>query len=142
MSSSPGTNLASNVPVDPAAPRTVAPALRPMRYRNHGVFLLGVSLIEVYFHKRLHDMYIPADLDSEGNVTEETPHLALERLIYKVRGKAGDRYGNAFRRCIQCQFDQWYDDINNSDFRQAFYQKVVVPLEENWAAFTGNGVVS
>ncbi len=87
-------------------------------------------------------MYVPADLDLAGQVNEETPHLALERLIYKIRRKAGDRLGNAVRRCIQCQFDQWYDDINNSDFRQAFYQKVVVPLEENWRAFTGGSTLS
>lgn len=83
-------------------------------------------------------MYEPADLDPAGKVTDETPHLALERLIYRIRERAGERYGNAVRRCIQCQFDQWYDDINNPDFRQALYQKVVVPLEENWRTFTGN----
>lgn len=109
-----------------------------MRHRNHGVFILGVSLVEVFFHKRLHQMYEPADLDPAGKVTDETPHLALERLIYRIRERAGERYGNAVRRCIQCQFDQWYDDINNPDFRQALYQKVVVPLEENWRTFTGN----
>lgn len=109
-----------------------------MRHRNHGVFILGVSLVEVFFHKRLHQMYEAADLDPAGKVTDETPHLALERLIYRIRERAGERYGNAVRRCIQCQFDQWYDDINNPDFRQALYQKVVVPLEENWRTFTGN----
>jgi hypothetical protein len=141
-SSSSRTSPASNSTVDPAAHQVAAPALRPMRHRNHGVFVLGVSLIEVYFHKRLHEMYAPADLDSAGKVNEETPYLAIERLIYKIRQKAGDRYGNAVRRCIQCQFDQWYDDINNSDFRQAFYQKVVVPLEDNWKTFTGNSTRS
>ena len=137
-SSSFNASAASKPILNPAARLTTAPNPTPwhMRHRNHGVYLLGVSLIEVYFHKRLHEMYSPADLDAAGNVTDETPHLALERLIHKIREKAGDRYGNAVRRCIQCQFDQWYDDINCSDFRQAFYQKVVVPLYSNWKAFT------
>ncbi len=135
--SSLSTSLASISTLDPAAQATAPHIVRNLRNRNQGVFTLGVSLVEVFFHKRLREMYTPADLDSAGKVTEETPYLALERLIYKIRQKAGNRYGNAVRRCIRCEFDQWYDDINCADFRQAFYQKVVVPLEENWMAFTG-----
>ena len=135
------TSTASNLTLGPAAQETTPHVVRSLRNRNHGVFILGVSLIEVFFHKRLHEMYVPADLDSKGKETEETPYLALERLIYKIRQKAGDRYGNAVRRCIRCEFDQWYDDINCADFRQAFYQKVVVPLEENWRTFTGRSAL-
>jgi hypothetical protein len=137
-SSSSNASAASKPILDPAAPQATAPTPTPwhMRHHNHGVYILGVSLIEVYFHKRLHEMYTPDDLDADGQVTEETPHLALERLMHEIRQEAGDRYGNAVRRCIKCQFDQWYDDINSPDFRQAFYQKVVVPLEANWKAFT------
>jgi hypothetical protein len=139
-SSSSSASAASKPTIDPAARQAASPTTTPwhMRHRNHGVFILGISLIEIYFHKRLHEMYIPADLDSTGEATDDTPHLALERLIHKIRQKAGDRYGNAVRRCIQCQFDQWYDDIKSPDFRQAFYQKVVVPLESNWKAFTSD----
>ncbi|KAF7503395.1 hypothetical protein GJ744_003917 [Endocarpon pusillum] len=139
-SSSSSTSTASRLTIGPGQEATPH-IVRTLRSRNHGVFILGVSLVEVFFHKRLHEMYAAADLDFEGKETEETPYLALERLIYKIRQKAGDRYGNAVRRCIRCEFDQWYDDINCADFRQAFYQKVVVPLEENWRTFTGRSAL-
>jgi hypothetical protein len=143
-SSSSNASAASEPIPNPVAHLTKAPNPTPwhMRHRNHGIYISGIPLIEVYFHKRLHEMYAPADLNADGEVIEETPHLALERLIHKIREEAGDRYGNAVRRCIQCQFDQWYDDINSSDFRQAFYQKVVVPLKANWEAFTRDSTQS
>ena len=98
-------------------------------HRNQGTFTLGLLLIELALNERLEDLYDPSDLDVHGQASAFSPVIAAERLLPKVYTKQGARYGDAVRRCIKCQFDRRDEPIDCPEFRQAIYQKVVLPLQ-------------
>lgn len=107
-----------------------------VRHRNYGVFMLGVSLLELLFDKKITDLYTKKDLGKDG-INEYTMLTAATRLVEKAYEEAGERFGSAVRRCIFCEFDQRYNDVNDPDFRKAFYDGVVAPLGEHWRTFSG-----
>ena len=47
------------------------------------------------------------------------------------------RYGDAVRRCINCEFDQRHNDLSLSSMKEAVHQGVLSPLLENLHAFCG-----
>lgn len=48
----------------------------------------------------------------------------------EAENRYGNRYGDAVRRCICCEFDQRDTSLNNERFREAVYRGVIAPLEE------------
>jgi hypothetical protein len=105
--------------------------------RNKSVFDLGVLLIELCFNKSLEQMQAPEDLDDDGKVNSYTSLATANRLISEVYAEAGVRYGDAVRRCIRCDFDQREETFESDVFRQALYQRVVVPLGDDLRDFCG-----
>ena len=105
--------------------------------RNYSVFDLGVLLIELCFNQSIEQMQEPDDLDDDGKVNAYTRLATAHRLIPAVYGEAGTRYGDAVRRCIRCDFDQLEETFESDEFRQAVYQRVVVPLEDDLRDFCG-----
>jgi hypothetical protein len=101
------------------------------------VFDLGVLLIELCFNKSLEQMQAPEDLDDDGKVNSYTSLATANRLISEVYAEAGVRYGDAVRRCIRCDFDQREETFESDVFRQALYQRVVVPLGDDLRDFCG-----
>jgi hypothetical protein len=108
--------------------------------RNKSVFDLGVLLIELCFNKSLEQIQTPDDLDDDGKVNSYTSLATANRLIPKVYDEAGIRYGDAVRRCIRCDFDQREETFESDEFRQAVYQRVVVPLEDDLRDFCGGKI--
>jgi hypothetical protein len=105
--------------------------------RNKSVFDLGVLLIELCFNKSLEQMQTADDLDDDGKVNSYTTLSTANRLIPEVYAEAGVRYGDAVRRCIRCDFDQREETFESDEFRQAVYQRVVAPLEDDLRDFCG-----
>jgi hypothetical protein len=105
--------------------------------RNKSVFDLGVLLIELCFNKSLEQMQTPDDLDDDGKVNSYTNLATANRLIPEVYAEAGVKYGDAVRRCVHCDFDQREETFESDEFRQAVYQRVVAPLEDNLRDFCG-----
>ena len=51
--------------------------------------------------------------------------------------EASLRYQSAINRCIYCDFNQDCTSLENDQFRQAVYNGVVAPLEQDLMAFEG-----
>lgn len=49
--------------------------------------------------------------------------------------RGGGRYGDAVRRCVNCEFDQKKPSFEVESFREAFYKGAIQPLEEDLADF-------
>jgi hypothetical protein len=62
-----------------------------------------------------------------GKPNAYTDFSTANRLIQSVYSEGGNRYGDAVRRCIRCDFDQREETFESDDFRQAVYQRVVAP---------------
>lgn len=104
--------------------------------RNVTLFALGIVLIELCLGQTLESMRNQYDpLESNGRVNIVTQWATANRMMLKVAGEAGNRYGDAVRRCLYCEFDQSDTNLHNDRFREAVYQGVVVPLKEIFKEF-------
>ena len=99
--------------------------------RNQALFRLGIVLIELCLGDTLESLRTSEDpLDRDGKSNILTEWATATRLIHDVSREAGNRYGDAVRRCIYCDFDQRSTSLENSAFRQAVYDGIIVPLED------------
>lgn len=104
--------------------------------RNETLFALGIVLIELCLGQALESMRSPEDpLDATQKPNVLTNLSTSERLLESVYLEAGKRYGDAVRRCIYCEFDQRRTTLDDDDFRQAVYDGVVAPLEDDMKDF-------
>jgi hypothetical protein len=104
--------------------------------RNTTLFALGIALIELCLGQTLESMRTDQDpLDSMGRVNIVTEWATAKRMMSKVVAEAGNRYGDAVRRCIYCEFDSRETNLNNERFREAVHQGVVAPLGEVFSDF-------
>ena len=99
--------------------------------RNPALFRLGIVLIELCLGETLESLRTPEDpLDKEGKSNILTEWATASRLIHDVSREAGNRYGDAVRRCIYCDFDQRSTSFSNAAFRHAVYEGIIVPLHD------------
>lgn len=97
---------------------------------NELVFALGVILIELAFQQPLANFKLACDTDAQGN---DYPHTNLQiatRLVKDLQAMEGEKYADAARRCVKCNFDIHDYSLENVDFQEQFYSGVVQPLQE------------
>lgn len=100
--------------------------------RNVTLFALGIVLIELCLGQALESLRSVEDpLDAAGEVNVLTDCSTAHRMMEAVYSEGGTRYGDAVRRCLYCEFDQRNTSLDNDAFRQAVYDGVVAPLEDN-----------
>lgn len=99
--------------------------------RNSVVFALGVALLEISYGKVLSSFETPNDIDEGGR--QDLTNLSIAyRLVEGLPGQELPQYANATRRCIYCDFDSLVCSLKNVDFRERFYQGVIVPLQKDY----------
>jgi len=104
--------------------------------RNVTLFALGKVLIELCLGQALEALRSPEDpVDASGKANLLTDWSTANRLTEAVYSEAGTRYGDAVRRCLHCEFDQRNTNLEDDAFRQAVYDGVVAPLEDDVKAF-------
>lgn len=116
----------------PSAPEQTGPREKFLGPRNKTLFALGVVLIELSLGRSiesLRDSEDPLGFDGSPNV-HTTWHTA-NRLIDAVYDENGKRYGDAVRRCINCDFDMKSTTLDDEVFSQAVYNGVVAQLEDD-----------
>jgi hypothetical protein len=59
------------------------------------------------------------------------------RLARELNNVESENYARAVLRCITFTFDTFAFDFDDREFREAFYQSVVVPLQEDYNYVTG-----
>ncbi|KAL9618858.1 MAG: hypothetical protein Q9160_006448 [Pyrenula sp. 1 TL-2023] len=105
--------------------------------RNPVLFALGVLLIELCFGRPFEDLKFPDEKASPKDIDIDLSldWVAADRLIDEVYLKAGDRYGDAVRHCIRCDFDRRGTSLEDEDFQRAVYDGVVSLLETDLKQF-------
>ena len=96
--------------------------------RNEALFNLGVLLLELSYGKSLDDF------KSAEDPPIFTEYAIARRLVEDLTEEAASGYVDAVRACIFCDFRTKINSmsLDNDSFRQAVYNDVVVPLEEEW----------
>jgi hypothetical protein len=91
------------------------------------VFALGVALLELSYGKPLLSFKTAEDLDGQGNETSFTEFSISNRLINDIRGRELPNYAEAVIRCIHCNFNTFTYSFDVDEFRECFYQGVILP---------------
>jgi hypothetical protein len=99
--------------------------------KNSITFALGVALLEISYGQPLHTFATEEDLDA-GRRTAFTDYLIAERLVEGLRTRELPSYANATQRCIHCNFEASVFSLDDDDFRERFYQGVLVPLRKDY----------
>ncbi|KAI4272933.1 MAG: hypothetical protein LQ337_004977 [Flavoplaca oasis] len=101
------------------------PTLGPVR--NQTLFALGILLLELSTGKPLDSFKDP---QNSGPFEE---FVTASQVLQAISEEESPNYYGAAEACIYCNFRGSAKDLNlgNDAFRQAFYEDVVVPLEED-----------
>lgn len=108
--------------------------------QNQSLFSLGVILTELWYGKCLEDLQIETDRNGFGGVSDMTDYITAKRLSNEISDDAGEKYGDAVRRCIN-GLDHRSPSLEKDDFKNEVHMKVVTPLVENLEAFCAMGLV-
>lgn len=99
--------------------------------RNHSIFALGVLLLELAICQPLDTIRSPdKSVDTED-------FLNAIRLCETLQEEEGQGYLRATQACLRCEFGSKVKvlDLENAAFRQAIYEDVVQPLEQELKCF-------
>jgi hypothetical protein len=116
----------------PAAAILPAQSQRMRIIKNSIIFALGVALLEISYGKPLNTFVTADDLDAAGNRTAFTDYLVADRLAEGLRTRELPNYADATQRCIHCNFEASVFSLDDDDFRERFYQGVIVPLRKDY----------
>jgi hypothetical protein len=116
----------------PATAASPAQSQRMRIIKNSIIFALGVALLEISYGKPLSTFVTSEDLDANGNRTAFTDYLIADRLAEGLRTRELPNYADATQRCIHCNFEASAYSLDDDDFRERFYQGVIVPLRKDY----------
>ena len=96
--------------------------------RNKSIFNLGVLLLELAFGKPLSTFRIANDPPFF------TEYAIACRLVGQLAEEESSGYSDAARACVYCDFGTKVKtlDFDNEAFKQALYDDVLIPLEDDW----------
>ncbi|KAI9769211.1 MAG: hypothetical protein M1840_004340 [Geoglossum simile] len=100
--------------------------------QNEMIFALGIALLELSYGQPILSLKTAGDLDSQGNETNFTEFSIASRLIEAINTRELPNYAKVVVRCIRCNFDTFICSLDNDEFRERFYQGVIVPLQKDY----------
>ncbi|KAI9371533.1 hypothetical protein BJX61DRAFT_543604 [Aspergillus egyptiacus] len=98
------------------------------------LFPLGLALTELSLCRPVSALQIPPDENPEEAVSLLK---TANRCLDDVNKESGQRYATAVQRCLYWS-ETRETDLEDEDFRAAFYQLIISPLEDVVKAFGGN----
>jgi len=105
--------------------------------KNETVFALGVALLELAYGAPIISFVEEEDLNEEGREDSMTKVSVATRLAHHLNMRESDNYARAVLRCVKCNFDTFAFDFDDAEFREKFYEGVVVPLQDDFEYVTG-----
>jgi hypothetical protein len=106
--------------------------------RNETLYALGLILIELWYRKTIRQLHIEEDgpiETNEMNIKTMTTWNTADRLTDELYTEAGQKYADAVRRCIRCDFGLNLRSLKDAIFVRAVYDTVMRPLQENFDMF-------
>lgn len=100
--------------------------------QNEMIFALGLALLELSYGKPIMSFKTAQDLDGQGNETIFTEYSIATRLIRTIEDRELRNYADAVTKCIRLNFETSTTSLDDDDFRERFYEGVLVPLQEDY----------
>jgi hypothetical protein len=107
-------------------------AKRRRLVKNEIVFALGVTLLELSYGQSLFTLKTSDDLNEDGSIDSMTEVSIAMRLADRIHEREMDNYAKAVLRCVRCNFDTFYCDFEDREFREKFHDGVLVPLRSDY----------
>jgi hypothetical protein len=96
---------------------------------NRSLLALATMILELELGQKIESFYLEDDLfDGEPNVN--TDFFTANRLLKEKNDDLYDGVREAIDACLSCNFGVESLSLDDSDFRQAAYERIVLPLEE------------
>ncbi|KAF2464631.1 uncharacterized protein BDR25DRAFT_307145 [Lindgomyces ingoldianus] len=108
--------------------------------KNEMIFALGVALLELTHGCPLLSLKEPEDLNEFGQEDIMTEVSIATRLADEINDLESENYAKAVLRCVRCNFDTFTYDFEDREFREKFYEGVVVPLQLDYEYATGRKI--
>lgn len=102
----------------------------PLWAQSPIIWGLGVGLLELSFGRRLDTFKTATQLAEQGDKAMLTELKIITALSNDIESREGYRYADAVKRCLFFHFDAREMNLDDPAFQEAFYQRVVVPLQE------------
>ena len=99
---------------------------------NQSILALGILLLEIQVGKPIESQRTAEDLGDGQSVNVNTDLTTALRLLEDSVDDIYEDYRTAIQACLNCNFvppDQALD-LENAEFRQAVYENIVAPLEQ------------
>ncbi|KAH7372317.1 hypothetical protein BKA66DRAFT_572438 [Pyrenochaeta sp. MPI-SDFR-AT-0127] len=100
---------------------------------NPSVLALGILLLEIEMGLPIEHGRGDEDLDEDGKPTVNTNYFAALRLFEGISDDIYQNHRQAVAACLNCDFydeDAMEPSLDNPEFRQAVYNNIVRPLEQ------------
>ncbi|ORY02185.1 hypothetical protein BCR34DRAFT_605665 [Clohesyomyces aquaticus] len=108
--------------------------------KNEMVFALGIALLELSHGRPVLSFKEAEDMNEFGQEDVMTEVSIATRLADDLNKFESENYAKAVLRCIRCSFDTFTYDFNDREFREKFYDGVIVPLQLDYEHVTGGTV--
>jgi hypothetical protein len=107
---------------------------------NPSVLALGILLLEIELRSSIESQRTEDDYSVDGKVDCNTDYFTADRLLKADIMDVYDGYKGAVQACLTCKFVDYGKSMSLDDqgFRQAVYEHIVLPLEEE--LFHGYGL--
>jgi hypothetical protein len=101
-------------------------------HKNPSVLALGILLLEIELRVGIEESTTEDDLSPAKGIDCNTTLFTAERLLETHCHDMFERFRKALDACLKCDFieDGAPTSLDDEDFRQAVYENIVVPLEE------------
>ena len=97
--------------------------------QNRSLLSLAIMLLEIELGQKIEEYYEEDDLtDGEPNVN--TDFFTASRLLQENSDELYNGTREAIESCLQCEFGVKSTALNDFEFRQAAYEKIILPLED------------
>ena len=103
---------------------------------NASLFSLGIVLIELWFWRSMESFQTDKSQPEDPDMAR---YMAAVGLINQMRDDAGAKYSSSVQRCI-CGVDHPETQLENNEFKNEAYHKVLWPLQQDLENFCGKPI--
>ena len=109
-------------PVGPRVPNPPNPDIS-----SQHLFLLGLALTELACLQPIEKLRLPEDIKEDAN---KTSHATASRLLSVIKARYGDTFAEVVGCCLSWSGHNG-EDMDDEEFQNAVYDKIVQPLKSN-----------
>jgi hypothetical protein len=98
-------------------------------FQNRSLLALAILLLEIELGQKIEAYYLEDDL-TDGEPNANTDFFTASRLLQENSDEFYHGTREAIEACLDCEFGSESAALDDPDFRQAAYERIILPLED------------